>query len=261
MKHKPTLDWKPFVLSVAVLLILFPFVYLVLLSFASEWRFPDLLPSYFGLKNWTTILGSETGLLQSFASSLLISLSVAIVSTVSGFLISRAVFYHPKKNTLTVLAYFPYILAPVVFAACLSFFFLKMGLFGNITGVIVAQFIIAFPYALLFFSSFWNKKVKSYEDLVATLGGNRWQTYIKVLFPLAKGLLLICFFQTFLISWFEYGLTSIIGIGKVQTLTIKVFLFIKEANYFYGALSCCLLIFPPVVLLYFNKRYVFKKMV
>lgn len=258
---RQALGWKPFVLSLAVLLILFPFIYLVLLSFASEWQFPDLLPSYLGLKNWSTILSSEVGLLTSFASSLLISLSVAIVSTVSGFLISRAVFYHPKKNTLTLLAYFPYILAPVVFAACLSFFFLKLGLFGNITGVIVAQFIIAFPYALLFFSSFWNKKIESYEDLVATLGGSRWQTYVKVLFPLAKGLLLICFFQTFLISWFEYGLTSIIGIGKVQTLTIKVFLFIKEANYYYGALSCCLLIFPPVVLLYFNKRYVFKKLV
>lgn len=255
------LSWKPIVLSLAVLLIVFPFLYLVLLSFASGWRFPDLLPTYFGPKNWATILGSETGLLESFASSIIISLSVAIASTASGFLISRAVFYHPRKQTLTLLAYFPYILAPVVFAACLSFFFLKLGLFGNHTGVIVAQFIIAFPYALLFFSSFWNKRIKSFEDLVATLGGNRWQTYVKVLFPLAKGLLLICFFQTFLISWFEYGLTSIIGIGKVQTLTIKVFLFIKEANYYYGALSCCLLIFPPVVLLYFNKRYVFKKLV
>lgn len=253
-------NWKSFVLGLAVVLILFPFVYLVLLSLASEWRFPEVLPSYFGLRNWKTVFSSETGLLESFVSSVMISLSVGIASTLSGFLISRAVFYHPKQRIFTLLAYFPYILAPVVFAACLSFFFLKMGLFGNRTGVVVAQFIIAFPYALLFFSSFWNKKTRSYEDLVATLGGNRWQTYTKVLFPLAKGLLLICFFQTFLISWFEYGLTSIIGIGKVQTLTIKVFLFIKEANYYYGALSCCLLIFPPVVLLYFNKRYVFKKL-
>ena len=252
---------KYFILSLAVLLIIFPFAYLILLSFSADWRFPAVLPAYFGLQNWSTLLSSESDLLYSFISSLVISLSVAVVSTLAGFLISRAVFYHPQKKVLTLLAYFPYILAPVVFAACLSYFFLKVGLFGNITGVIVAQFIIAFPYALLFFSSFWNEKVQQYENLVATLGGNRIQTYLKVLFPLAKGLLLICFFQTFLISWFEYGLTSIIGVGKVQTLTIKVFLFIKEANYFYGALSCCLLILPPVVLLYFNKRYVFKKLI
>jgi putative spermidine/putrescine transport system permease protein len=252
------LSWKPFILSLLVFLVLFPFAYLIVLSLANNWRFPDLLPNYFGLQNWRFIFSSEAGLLSSFTSSLIISLSVAIVSTLFGFLISKTVFYHPKKQILNLLTYFPYVLAPVVFAACLSYFFLKMGLFGNITGVIVAQFLISFPYALLFFSSFWNKKIKSYEDLTATLGGTPWQTFTKVLLPLAKSMLLICFFQTFLISWFEYGLTSIIGVGKVQTLTIKVFLFIKEANYFYGALACCLLIFPPVVLLYLNKRYVFK---
>jgi putative spermidine/putrescine transport system permease protein len=254
-------SWKPFILSLLVLLILFPFVYLVLLSFASEWRFPAVIPSYFGLRNWREVLHAEAGLLKSFSISVIISLAVATVSTLSGFFISRTVSYHPKKKLLTLLTYFPYILAPVVFAACLSFFFLKLGLFGEVTGVIVAQFMITFPYALIFFSSFWGQKTKSYEDLTATLGGNRNQTFRKVLFPIAKGMLLICFFQTFLISWFEYGLTSIIGVGKVQTLTIKVFLFIKEANFYYGALSCCLLIFPPVVLLYLNKRYVFNKLI
>ncbi|MEA1786429.1 ABC transporter permease subunit [Arenibacter sp. GZD96] len=255
------LNWKHLVLALAIGLILFPFVYMVFLSLLSDWRFPDLKPTYFGLKNWHMVLGSEVGLLQSFLSSVLISLSVAVAATSMGFLISKAVFYHPKKRILTLFAYFPYILAPVVFAACLSYFFLKLGLFGNMAGVILAQFSIAFPYALLFFSSFWNTTIKNYEDLATTLGSNPCQRLTKVVLPLAKGLLLICFFQTFLVSWFEFGLTSIIGIGKVQTLTIKVFLFIKEANYHYGALSCCLLIFPPVVLLYLNKRYVFKNLV
>ncbi|MFI8378542.1 ABC transporter permease [Leeuwenhoekiella sp. NPDC079379] len=251
--------WRAFVLPILVLLVLFPFVYLILLSLSGDWYFPEVLPQYFGLRNWETIISSETGLLQSFLVSTVISLAVAIVSTLSGFFISKIVYYHPKKRILNLLAYFPYILAPVVFAACLSYFFLKLGLFGNVTGVIVAQFLISFPYAMIFFSSFWNDRIKSFENLVATLGGNTFNAYTKVLFPLAKGLLLVCFFQTFLISWFEYGLTSIIGVGKVQTLTIKVFMFIKEANYFYGALSCCLLIFPPVLLLYINKKYVFKK--
>ncbi len=254
-------NWKPFILTLLVLLIVFPFAYMVLLSLASEWRFPDVLPSYFGLRNWRRIFSTEAGLVGSFLLSLVISLSVALTSTAAGFFISRSVSYHPRKRLFTLLTYFPYILAPVVFAACLSYFFLKTGLFGNATGVIVAQFMIAFPYALIFFSSFWGERVRKYEELTATLGGNRRQTFFKVLLPLAKGMLLICFFQTFLISWFEYGLTSIIGVGKVQTLTIKVFLFIKESNFYYGALSCCLLIFPPVLLLYINKRYVFNKLI
>lgn len=254
-------SWKPVLLSSLVILILFPFAFLVMLSLSRGWRFPDVVAPYLGLKNWQTVLGTEAGLLQSFLISIIISLAVGLISTLSGFLISRTVYYHKYSRLLSLFSYFPYVLAPVVFGACLSFFFLKLGLFGTIGGVIVGQFLVAFPYAMIFFSSFWNEKVRSYEDLAATLGSTSWQTFINVLLPLAKSMLLICFFQSFLISWFEYGLTSILGVGKVQTLTIKVFLFIKEANYYYGALSCCLLIFPPVVLLYFNKRYVFKNLV
>lgn len=252
---------KTGILVAYVVVIIFPFFFLLLLSMSSGWRFPNLLPEYFGLKNWVQIAGSESDLSYSFVISLVISLSVAVSSTLAGFFISRYVSYSRKKGFLTLLTYFPYILAPVVFGACLSFYFLKLGIFGTTFGVILAQFIIAFPYALIFFSSFWNEKIKSYEDLVATLGGGSWTTFRNVLLPMSKGLMLICFFQTFLISWFEYGLTSIIGVGKVQTLTIKVFLFIKESNFYYGAMSCCLLIIPPVVLIYINKKYVFNKLI
>lgn len=248
-------------LGLLVLLIAFPFGYLVLLSLASEWQFPALVPDYLGLRNWQEVLRSDSSLLESFWLSVLISLAVATMATLSGFLISRTVAFHRKRRLLTLLAYFPYVLAPVILAACLSFFFLKLGLFGQATGVILAQFMIAFPYAMIFFLSFWSERVRAYEQLVQTLGGNARQTFFQVLLPLAKGMLLVCFFQTFLISWFEYGLTSIIGVGKVQTLPIKVFLFIKESNFYFGALSCTLLIFPPVMMLYLNKRYVFNKLI
>ncbi len=73
-------------------------------------------------------------------------------------------------------------------------------------------------------------------------------------------MLLICFFQTFLISWFQYGLTLLIGAGKVQTLPIKVYDYVNEANIFYAAMASCLLILPPAALLWVNKRFVFNEM-
>ncbi|GAA5220453.1 ABC transporter permease [Membranihabitans marinus] len=252
---------KNIALGIYIALIAFPFIYLLILSFSADWRFPELWPQYFGLRNWSRVISGETGLLSSFVLSLVISLSVATSATLTGFFISRYVNYHPKKRLWTLITYFPYVLAPVVFGACLSFYFIKVGLFGNTAGVILSQFIIAFPYALIFFSSYWGEQTREYENLVATLGGNPWTTYTKVLIPMAGPLMMICFFQTFLISWFEYGLTSIIGVGKVETLTIKVFLFIKEANFYYGAMSCCLLILPPALLIYFNKKYVFNKLI
>jgi len=130
---------------------------------------------------------------------------------------------------------------------------------GTAIGVIVGHFLIAYPFSVIFFSGYWGERIRSMEQLVATLGGNSFQALTRVVIPISKSMLLVCFFQTFLISWFEYGLTTIIGVGKVQTLTVKVYAYISEANMYHAALSSCLLILPPVVLLWINKRYIFKK--
>jgi putative spermidine/putrescine transport system permease protein len=57
-----------------------------------------------------------------------------------------------------------------------------------------------------------------------------------------------------LISWFEFGFTNFIGVGKVQTLTIKVYQFVLEANPYLAALASCLLLFPPILLLWRKKK-------
>jgi len=240
------------------LLLLFPFIYLALLSVAGRWPFPDIVPPSLTLQNWINVFLVEGDLSYSFGISVLISLSVAFTATICGFVTSKFIAYSRSREKLMLLSYFPFILSPVIYAACIYYYFIYMDLSGNITGVIIAQLIIAYPYAVIIFSGFWSRRLRSMENLVTTLGGSNLQAYIKVLLPQAKGMLLICFFQTYLISWFEYGLTTIIGVGKVQTLTIKVFQYISEANIYYAAIAACLLILPPAFLLYVNKRFLFK---
>ena len=49
----------------------------------------------------------------------------------------------------------------------------------------------------------------------------------------------------------------IIGTGKVKTLTLSVFKFINEANVFYAAFASVLLVIPPMLLVYLNKKMLF----
>ena len=102
-----------------------------------------------------------------------------------------------------------------------------------------------------------ESKIKAIEELSYTLGSSTSQTFRKIIVPLSKNTLLLCFFQIFLISWFEYGLTTIIGTGKVKTLTLSVFKFINEANVFYAAFASVLLVIPPMLLVYLNKKMLF----
>lgn len=239
--------------------LLFPVVYLLVLSLAERWLFPSVFPASLTLERWRSLFTGTNDLFYSLLLSLAIALSVAVLSTLSGFYTSRHLAYHPRRSLWMQLSFFPFVLSPVIYAAVLYYYFIELDLAGNVVGVILAQLLIAYPYSVILFSGFWGNRMRKMEKLVRTLGGSRWQTYTKVLLPMAQGLLLVCFFQTFLISWFEYGLTTIIGVGKVQTLTLKVFQYINETNFYNAAMSSSLLVLPPIILLYFNKKYLFRK--
>ncbi|MCB9298742.1 MAG: ABC transporter permease subunit [Lewinellaceae bacterium] len=239
--------------------ILFPFSFLLVLSFGRRWAYPALLPGEWTLSNWLSVWGAQAGLGESLALSLALSTGIAAVSTAASFWVSRQVAGHRYRRHWLLLAYLPYVFAPVVLAACLQYFFIRAGLSGKVWGIALAQLFITFPYGVIFFASFWTERMLALEQLIATLGGSTWQAYARVLLPVAKDTLMTCFFQLFLISWFEYGLTTLIGVGKVQTLTLKVFQYVNEANIFFAALASCLLVLPPVALLWLNKRYVFSR--
>ncbi|MFT6971628.1 MAG: putative spermidine/putrescine transport system permease protein [Roseivirga sp.] len=249
--------FKPFI-SLLILALALPFFLLPLLSLVTQYRFPQLWPEQFTTQHWVDLFGLQSGLSESAITSTILALSVAAFVTVLGFITSRHVAYHPKKEKLLLLAYLPFILSPVIFGAFLLYYFIAIGLAGKLIGVVIAQVILLYPFSVILFSSFWDQRLKSFEDLTATLGGSQYQTFTRVLLPVSKNIILLCFFQTFLLSWFEYGLTSVIGIGKVETLTMEVFFYVGEANVYFAALASCLLILPPVLLLYINKRFVFR---
>ena len=240
------------------LLCLSPFIYLITLSLAAAWPFPALIPNGIDTSRWREIVGGSNALGASFLLSMLISLIVAVFSTATGYMTGKYIGYHRHQQSLLFLAYVPFVMSPVILGTCLMYLYIKAELTGSVPGVILAQLMFAYGFSIVFFSAFWNQEIKALENLVYTLGGSASQAYRHVLIPVSRNALLICFFQTFLISWFQYGLTILIGSGKVQTLPVKVYEYIGEANVYYAALASCLLILPPAIMLWINKRFIFK---
>ncbi len=243
--------------ALIALLCLFPFAYLVVLSLAQAWPFPAVWPEALSFDLWVEMLTGPSALGESFLLSCLVSVLVATSSTAAGYVTGKYIAYHRHQRRLLFLAYVPFVMSPVILGTCLMYLYIKASLVGSVAGVILAQIMFAYGFAIVFFSAFWTPRVRAIEQLVYTLGGTTTDAYRRVLLPISREMLLICFFQTFLISWFQYGLTLLIGSGKVQTLPIKVYDYINEANIFYAALASCLLILPPALLLWINKRFVF----
>ncbi len=238
---------------------LLPFGLLALWSIADQWRFPEVWPALTG-RHWQTLLLSGQPLTVSLLRSLTIAVPVAILSTATGFLLSHVIAHHKQRHTLLFITYLPYVVAPVILAGLIYLHYLTFGLAGTAAGVVLGHLLLTIPYATLLFTAFWTPRIASFEGMAQTMGANRWHLIRHVWWPLGKRLIFTGLFQTFLISWFEFGLTRLLGTGKVATLPVLVYQFTQEANPYLAAVACLLLMVPPAVLLGFNKLFLFTKL-
>lgn len=191
-------------------------------------------------------------------SGLMLSCTVSLSATALGFWVSRGLSRHPWRDQLLRTAYWPYALSPVVYAFVLQVFYHRFGIVGTLPGVWLGQLFIAFPFCVLVLTPWWSGRIYDLEDLASTFGGGRLQVWTKVLLPMAAPVLLLCWFQAFLISWFEYGMTAVLGLGRVRTPMVQTYQLITEASPYAAAVACCLLAMPPLVILWLNKRALFR---
>lgn len=235
----------------------FPLFFVLVMGVTTDWVFPKIWGE-FSWNAWKMAL--FTGNLgTSILLSLTISGTVALLSTASAFVTSRYIAYLNDANKWLLLAYLPFALSPIIYAVCILFYFNFFNISGTWVGVMIAQFFILYPYGVIVCAGFWNERIRQLEDLTKTLGGHRWQRWKMVLWPLGNQILAICFFQSFLISWFDYGMVQFIGVGQVKTLTMHVYAYVNEASPYFAAVASSLLILPPLIFLMVNKRLVFRK--
>ena len=236
-----------------------PFALLSLLAVAPAWRFPHVLPPEYSLAAVRSLAAADSELLAGLGRSLLLAGTVAVVATASGFALARAVARAARPGRWVAISYLPYALPPVLLAALIQPFIIRLHLSGSVGGVLLGLLLLALPFATLLLGSFWTRQATEYEQLARTLGCTPRQALRRVLLPLAWPLLRTALFQTFLLSWFDFGLTNLLSVGKVRTLTVQVFTYVSEANAQLAAVASLLLLLPPALLLWANKNALLRK--
>ena len=223
-----------------------PYVLLIVLSLGSGWSFPNLLPDRIDFAPWKRVLSGRDGLGVAIATSLFISLCVSIPSTALGLIAGRSL--KKKKKTIWMfVAYFPFVSSPVVIGTCMYDLQVRFGIASTLLGVMLAQFLFAFAFATVFFSEMWSVRMERAEQLVSTLGGNRWDVWRHAILPQSYRLIVVCLTQTALFSWTDFGLVSVLGGGNVQSLTVMLFSYIREASVNQAAQAGLVLMAPPVL--------------
>lgn len=249
---------RRFFFSSLLLMFVLPFAYFLAASFADQWRFPALWPPGWTLQHWAALGGAQWS--QSALQSLALAALVGAFATALGFWTAHGLSQSPQARRWLLWAYFPYAFSPVIYAHGLKYFFNVAHLSGQFWGVLLAQLVLCYPFAVLLFYTHFDVRMREMEALSYTLGAGPRAVWLRVLIPVSRPAILLCFFQIFLISWFDYGLSSVIGLGQVRTLTVAVYQYITEANTGLAAVSACLLCLPPLVLLWVNQAFLQKNL-
>lgn len=221
-------------------------------SVSRRWPWPALLPTRWQITAWSGVLGTA-GLGPTLLRSVAISTSVALGASIAGFLTSRSLARHARRQGLYVFLHLPFVISPVVLGVSLDYLFLRLGVAERMSGVILGQGIVAYAYAVILLSAFWNERISAYADGASTLGATEIQVWTRVLWPIARPLLAVCLLQTFLISWFDFALVLLIGGGRVATLTTSLYQYFASGDVRLAAACALLLVAPPLLALLLHR--------
>lgn len=231
MKSKTSISSK-IILTIFMLVIILPVLTLLVWTFTERWAWPDLWPQVFYMRAVDEILRRKEELIKLFASSILISLVVAVLSIVIGTMTARALVLYdfPGKDGAYFLSILPFMVPGTVFAMGVQVTFIKLGLNNNVLGVIIAHLVCSLPYAVRLLMDGTMAVGNGLEEQARVLGATPWKAFYKVTLPMLAPVMLSSFSMAYIVSFSQYFLTLLIGGGQVKTFTIVMVPLLQGGN-------------------------------
>jgi len=226
-----------------------PLVLLAVVSLSGGWRFPTLFGVDPGPAAWESLPLRRLGL--ATLTSLGLALATGLIAPALGLPLGRALarLRGWRRALGAGCAFLPVATPPLLIGIGLQYSFLRLGVGGSWSGVLLAHLVPAVGYTSLFFLgvfSAWNFDV---ERTAHRLGASRGQTLRRVTLPLLRRPLVEAFILGFLVSWAQVPLTLLIGQGRVRALTVEVLSWVAAGQDPLAAAGALLLIMPPLLLM------------
>ena len=211
-----------FVIGMFVLLIIIPVGTMFIWIFTERWAWPDFLPQVLSLRAVDEIFSRGNTLMRVMGSSILISVTVAVLAVAVGTLTARALtcYEFRGRGIMYFLSMLPFMVPTTVFAMGVQIIFIKMGLNNTVGGVIIAHLVYSLPYAIKLIMDGMEAVGTALEEQARVLGASEITAFFKITFPMLVPVLVSAFSMSYVVSFGQYFLTLLIGGGQVKTFAI-----------------------------------------
>lgn len=212
------------VLILLAIIVLVPFVYVLLISFGKDMLdisgFGD---AGFSLDHYTQLF-SETKYLYWLGNSLLISLFTMVISlimvAVASYVFSKFKFAGKEAvfQTILLIQIFPLTLMLV----SLFKIFASLELLNRLIGLVIIDSVIASAGLILVSKGYFDTIPYAIDEAAMIDGANKFQVLIYITLPLVKPILGIVAIQSFVLTYNEYAIASMLLTSGAEKMTVAL---------------------------------------
>jgi ABC-type spermidine/putrescine transport system permease subunit II len=188
-----------------------PALIVIPLSFAGDamTRFP---PERLSLSNYEAFFDGP-GWLDSTGFSLRMAATVMVLAVVGGGLSAYGIMRLSRRwqRALSVLVLLPMLVPQIIYALAIYSLFASLGLLGTMTGFVIANLVLALPYAIITLRNGLSGFDWSLVRAASVLGARPLRVLVKVAMPLLAPTILSAALFSFLIAFDEVIVAQFIG--------------------------------------------------
>jgi putative spermidine/putrescine transport system permease protein len=214
-----------------IILGLLPILFLIVQSLASNYTFPEILPSRFTLQGWKVVM-TENRMGQALSNTLIIGGAAVLLNLLLGLPAGKALafYYFKGKGIIEAIIFLPLLIPMLALAMGLQIVMLKLGLCNSILGVILIHLLPTLPYSIRIYRGGYENIGIKWEEQAKTLGANNLTVFKTIYLPLLLPSIRSGCVLAFVISLSQYVLTALIGGGNVLTLALIYYPYFDSLN-------------------------------
>ncbi len=214
---------------------------------------PKMLPAAPQIGPYLAVLKDPVlliGIRNSFVVSLTTTFFSLTIALLASYGISRYQF--PGKKTLMFYILATQMIPIILITLPLYQFFLTLGLFDTIWGLMIAYISLSLPFCTLSLIGFMNSVPKSIDEAARIDGCSVFGAVVRIIVPIAKPGLVATGIFSFITAWNEYLFAGVLTISK-QTRMLVVYIAGKVGEYdinWVELMAVTVIASMPLVLMY-----------
>ncbi|CAN7531145.1 MULTISPECIES: carbohydrate ABC transporter permease [Rossellomorea] len=214
---------------VLLLIMIYPYIYMVLNSFA-DWSQVDkkFFPTEYSLKSWEWLLGGGESVIprpwiNAFFNSFIVSAGSTILMMVSAVMVSYALakIHFKGRDTINNVVLFQMFFPAIILLIPTFLVIQKVGMYDSYWGMILPKAMSL--WAVFMYTNFFKAIPDTFIEAAKLDGASEMQIMFKIVLPMSKSITTVIFLFLFMERWTEL-LWDMLVAKSDNMLTLNVLL-------------------------------------